>query len=346
MYCLKLLILIIIILCIIVCTKDKNYSYSRFTPNKDSLGWNVSFRSDVYAMQCPMVSVNDAKIGMTFGGSNFRNFYPDELVDILNFDKNPVSLTMITNQGQRDASGNDTGTTNHLNPSYDYTTAGHPVVYASSRYISATGALKAFKYIQANGGHLTVTIWIGYDMNKPFYGQSDLTFANVLSTYKNMINRLQIGLISDHYANDPNTYTNPTETPLSLAIYDAKKRGGTFNNNIILSYLDYVKNTLNSIGRNDIEIIIPAQGDVLVDSFNQKQGTTHHFGNIYGPKTKADVSSIASALKYPAGYTSDFNMSTYDPWVGAILTKIANNFNGHKIHFAQTVYPFYSDLTI
>lgn len=187
-------------------------------------------------------------------------------------------------------------------------------------YISQKGALDAFRQIKDNGGKLTVPISRDFDVDQlvdsTWY---KVPWSDVLKNYK-FINRLQIGLSAAN---------NPTEVPLKNAIREAQAAGGSPTDNVITQYIKRISTLLQSIGRTDMEIILPMQGDDDVD-YNAPSGP-YVWGNIFGPPASGAT-----------GYSSD-EYTSLQPWVDGLMqtikTYLIDGFP--KVYFAATIYPFY-----
>jgi hypothetical protein len=290
----------------------------------NDLGFNIAFNSNIGNDSCPIASVNDITMAKHVGANNFRSYMPEEIVSQMGFETpNPSGIGTCLTMG--------------IPPNAAIPQAGTLAGFKSIVNDPNSSLLVAIdlKYNLAS----SVPDSQGWCPG--------LLFAEALKKYTG-IKRLQIGLVSSE-VNDqfPSTggaagKMNPTETSLRSSIYTAingseniypltyrpyntttgravsasdpsvKKYlyDNTALNNIMLARLDQIYDMLNDIGRLDIEIIIPAQGDTEVDDKIDPNTTTYSYGNIFGPpKSGAKNYTVAQ-----------FN--SYQPYFDALMAKI------------------------
>jgi hypothetical protein len=310
------------------------------TTSGSDIGFNLAFNPNIGNDSCPVASVNDLTIAKAIKANNYRSYMPEEIVTLLAYDTAQPSP----------------------NQAYTCATKGVP----ADAKIPQDGTQAGFlKIMNDPSSSLQVALDLDYDLSTSIPDASGfcpgLLFAEALKKYPR-ITRLQVGLVSSkvsdiHSSTGSGGNLNPTETSLRTAIYTAMSgaedhyvltnrpydpatgragppsapipHGNNATDNIMIARLHQVFAMLQTIGRTDIELVIPAQGDTQVDDSNSTD--PYAFGNIFGPPK-------AGAFDYTSG-----QYNTYKPWFDGLMnTIVALKKAGAKINYlASTLYPYY-----
>ena len=289
-------VILLVIVFIFVITGTSIGNFTSNSPNND-LGFNITYDANLNNGSCPVVSANEIAISQNLGVKNLREFYPDSIT---------VALSFVNK---------DVDPCSYVNP---------------SQCLPRTGVKNAMEQTINGDSSITAVISTDFDFtSKPFGGP--ISFEDVLKfkkpNGKYLVTRLHIGL-----KKDPKT-VNEVEVSLRESIGNVINNNQTPSNNDIVNRINQIIKILNDNGRtkNDMELIISAQGDTCTDE--QSSSNDYAFGNIFGPPANGSCVDSSGQTYTVAKYNA------YKPYLDSIVQTLkSSNFN---IYFASTIYPFY-----